>query len=64
MKCDTVANGIITAAKDVGIKVPLVVRLEGTNVEFGKEILLKSDLNIITGADMKECAAKVVEAAK
>ena len=36
MKCDTVANGIITAATDVGIKVPLVVRLEGTNVEFGK----------------------------
>lgn len=64
MKCDTVANGIITAAKDVGIKVPLVVRLEGTNVEFGKEILSNSDLNIITGADMKECAAKVVEAAK
>ena len=48
----------------VGIEVPLVVRLEGTNVELGREILSKSGLNITTGKDMKEAAAKVVEAIK
>jgi len=64
MKCDTVATGIISAAKEVGIKIPLVVRLEGTNVEIGREMLSKSGLNIITGSDMKECAAKVVESAQ
>ena len=61
MKCDTIADGIITAAKEVGIKVPLVVRLEGTNVDLGKEILEKSDLNITTANTMKEAASKVVE---
>ncbi|HSG30627.1 MAG TPA: ADP-forming succinate--CoA ligase subunit beta [Thermodesulfobacteriota bacterium] len=64
MKCDTIATGIISAAKEVGIEVPLVVRLEGTNVELGREMLADSGLNIITGKDMKECAAKVVEAAQ
>jgi succinyl-CoA synthetase beta subunit len=64
MKCDTIAKGIISAAKEVGIEVPLVVRLEGTNVELGREMLSKSGLNIITGVDMKECAAKVVQAAE
>jgi len=62
MKCDTIANGIITAAKEVGMNMPLVVRLEGTNVELGRKILAGSGLNIITGSDMKDCAAKVVEA--
>lgn len=62
MKCDTIANGIVTAAKEVGIYMPLVVRLEGTNVELGRKILAGSGLNIITGSDMKDCAAKVVEA--
>ena len=61
MKCDTIADGIITAAKEVGIKVPLVVRLEGTNVDLGKETLEKSDLNITTANTMKEAASKVVE---
>ncbi len=61
MKCDTIAEGIITAAKEVGINVPLVVRLEGTNVELGRKMLSKSGLNIITGADMREAAKKVVE---
>lgn len=61
MKCDTIAMGIIEAAKDVGIKVPLVVRLEGTNVELGKKMLAMSDLNISTGSDMKEAAAKAVQ---
>jgi succinyl-CoA synthetase beta subunit len=64
MKCDTIAEGIITAAKDVGINVPLVVRLEGTNVELGRKMLSQSGLNIITGADMREAAGKVVEAAQ
>lgn len=64
MKCDTIAEGIIAAAKEVGIEVPLVVRLEGTNVELGRKMLAESGLNIITGADMRETAAKAVEAAK
>ncbi|MGQ0793819.1 MAG: ADP-forming succinate--CoA ligase subunit beta [Deltaproteobacteria bacterium] len=63
MKCDTIATGIITAAKDVGITVPLVVRLEGTNVELGRKMLSDSGLDITTGGDMREAAAKVVEAA-
>lgn len=64
MKCDTIADGIVEAAGEVGINVPLVVRLEGTNVEAGREILSNSALDIETGADMKEAASKVVEAAK
>jgi succinyl-CoA synthetase beta subunit len=64
MKCDTIASGIITAVKDVGINVPLVVRLEGTNVDFGRKMLSESGLNILTGADMQEAAARVVSAAK
>ena len=64
MKCDTIADGIVEAAGEVGINVPLVVRLEGTNVEAGREILSNSGLDIQTGTDMKEAASKVVEAAK
>ncbi len=64
MKCDTIASGIITAVKDVGISVPLVVRLEGTNVELGRKMLSESGLNILTGADMKEAAARVVSVAR
>ena len=64
MKCDTIADGILEAAGEVGINVPLVVRLEGTNVEAGRGILSDSGLDIQTGADMKEAASKVVEAAK
>jgi len=63
MKCDTIATGIITAAKEVGIGVPLVVRLEGTNVELGRKMLAESGLNIATGADMREAASKAVNAA-
>jgi succinyl-CoA synthetase beta subunit len=63
MKCDTIAEGIIAASKEVGIGVPLVVRLEGTNVELGRKMLSESGLNIVTGADMREAAGKVVEAA-
>ena len=64
MKCDTIADGIVEAAGEVGINVPLVVRLEGTNVEAGREILSGSGLDIQIGADMKEAASKVVRAAK
>lgn len=64
MKCDTIATGIITAAKEIGIQVPLVVRLEGTNVELGRKMLSESGLNITTGADMREAAAKAVAAAQ
>jgi len=62
MKCDTIASGIISAAKEVGINVPLVVRLEGTNVELGRKLLSDSGLNIATGANMEEAAEKVVNA--
>lgn len=64
MKCDVIAEGVVAAAKKIGINVPLVVRLEGTNVERGKEILKESGLNIIAAADMADAAHKAVEAAK
>tara|TARA_B100000131_G_scaffold117769_1_gene114708 strand:+ start:149224 stop:150381 length:1158 start_codon:yes stop_codon:yes gene_type:complete len=60
MKCDTIADGIITAAKEVGIDVPLVVRLEGTNVDLGKKMLEESGLNITTADTMKDAASTVV----
>ncbi len=63
MRCDTIAEGIMTAVREVGIGVPLVVRLEGTNVELGKKMLSESGLNIITGDDMRDAAAKAVAAA-
>lgn len=62
MRCDVIAEGVIAAAKDVSLKVPLVVRLEGTNVEKGKEILSKSGLNIIAANDLGDAADKVVKA--
>ena len=64
MRCDIIAEGIIAAAKDVGIKVPLVVRLQGTNVEQGRKLLAESGLNIISAEKMDEAAQKAVEAAK
>ncbi|HSN27859.1 MAG TPA: ADP-forming succinate--CoA ligase subunit beta [Kofleriaceae bacterium] len=63
MKCDTIAAGVITAVKETGLKVPLVVRLEGTNVELGKKMLNESGLNIIAAADMADGAQKAVKAA-
>ena len=62
MKCDVLAEGVIAAVKEVGLEVPLVVRLEGTNVERGKEILKSSDLNIISVDSMGEGAQKIIEA--
>jgi succinyl-CoA synthetase beta subunit len=64
MKCDTIAGGIIAAYKEVGFHVPLVVRLEGTNVELGRKMLAESGLNIITATGMTDAAKKVVAAAK
>jgi succinyl-CoA synthetase beta subunit len=63
MKCDIIANGIVAAAKQVGLSIPLVVRLEGTNVEKGKEILAQSDLDIIAADDLGDAAHKAVAAA-
>jgi succinyl-CoA synthetase beta subunit len=64
MKCDVIAGAIIAAFKEVGFKVPLVVRLEGTNVELGRKMLSESGLNITTAAGLTEAAKKVVVAAK
>ena len=64
MKCDIIAEGVIAAAKELQLKVPLVVRLEGTNVEKGKEILSKSGLKITAADDLGDAAKKVVAAAK
>jgi succinyl-CoA synthetase beta subunit len=63
MKCDVIAEGVVAAAREVSLKVPLVVRLEGTNVELGKKILAESGLPIISGNDMADAAQKVVAAA-
>lgn len=64
MRCDIIANGIIEAAKTVNLSVPLVVRLEGTNVDLGKEILAKSGLTIIAANDLGDAAEKIVKAVK
>jgi succinyl-CoA synthetase beta subunit len=61
MKCDTIATGVITAVKEVGLSVPLVVRLEGTNVELGKKLLDESGLNVVTASSLRDAAAKIVE---
>jgi len=64
MKCDVIAEGIVQAVREVRLHVPLVVRLEGTNVELGKKILADSGLPIISASDMAEAAQKVVDAAR
>jgi len=64
MKCDVIATGVVQAAKEVSLKVPLVVRLEGTNVDLGKKILADSGLPIISADNMGDAAEKVVAAAK
>jgi len=61
MKCDTIAEGVVEAVGEVGLEVPLVVRLEGTNVELGKQIIDESGLNVVSAADMKDGARKIVE---
>jgi succinyl-CoA synthetase beta subunit len=64
MRCDIIAEGIIAAVKEVGLTVPLVVRLEGTNVELGKEIIRNSGLNVIAGDNLSDAAQKIVKAVK
>ncbi|NWG23160.1 MAG: ADP-forming succinate--CoA ligase subunit beta [Pseudorhodoplanes sp.] len=64
MKCDVIAEGVVAAVKEVGLKVPLVVRLEGTNVELGKEIIRDSGLNVVSADDLDDAAQKVVAAVK
>ena len=64
MKCDIIAEGVVAAVKDVGLKVPLVVRLEGTNVEAGKKIISDSGLNVLTGDNLDDSAQKIVKAVK
>ncbi len=64
MKCDVIAEGVIAAVREVGLQVPLVVRLEGTNVELGKKILSESGLNVIAADDLDDAAQKIVSAVK
>ena len=64
MKCDVIAEGVVAAVKEVGLRVPLVVRLEGTNVELGKEIIAKSNLNVTSADDLDDAAQKIVKAVK
>ncbi|PVA09348.1 ADP-forming succinate--CoA ligase subunit beta [Pelagivirga sediminicola] len=64
MRCDVIADGVVAAVKEVGLKVPLVVRLEGTNVEKGKEIINNSGLDVIAADDLKDGAQKIVKAVK
>ena len=64
MRCDTIAEGVIAAVKEVGLKVPLVVRLEGTNVDLGKKMINESGLNVIAANDLDDAAQKIVAAIK
>ena len=64
MKCDIIAEGVVAAVREVGLHVPLVVRLEGTNVELGKEIIAKSNLNVTSADDLDDAAQKIVKAVK
>jgi succinyl-CoA synthetase beta subunit len=63
MKCDTIANGVVEAVKQVGLEVPLVVRLEGTNVELGRKIIDESGLNVVSASSMLEGAREIVKLA-
>jgi succinyl-CoA synthetase beta subunit len=63
LRCDTLATGVVGAARDLNIQVPIVVRMEGTNVEMGRKILMESGLNFTVGADMRDAAEKVVRLA-
>ena len=62
MRCDVIAEGVIAAVKEVGLQVPLVVRLEGTNAELGKKMLVESKLNLLPADDLDDAAQKIVKA--
>jgi succinyl-CoA synthetase beta subunit len=64
MKCDIIAEGVVAAVKEVGLKVPLVVRLEGTNVDAGKKIIRESGLNVLPADNLDDAAQKIVNAVK
>ena len=64
MRCDILAQGVVEAAKESDLKVPLVVRLAGTNFEKGKEILEKSNLDILSANDLNDAAKKIINAIK
>ncbi len=64
MRCDIIAEGVVAAVKEVGLRVPLVVRLEGTNVDLGKEIIGKSNLNVTPADDLDDAAQKIVKAVR
>ena len=64
MRCDIIAEGVVAAVKDVGLRVPLVVRLEGTNGDLGKEIIAKSNLNVTSADDLDDAAQKIVKAVR
>ena len=64
MKCDVIAEGVVAAVKEVGLKVPLVVRLEGTNVEAGKKIIRECGLNVLPADNLDDAAQKIVKAVK
>ena len=64
MRCDIIAQGVVAAVKEVGLRVPLVARLEGTNVALGKEIIAKSNLNVTSADDLDDAARKIVEAVR
>jgi succinyl-CoA synthetase beta subunit len=64
MRCDVIAEGVVAAVRDVGLRVPLVVRLEGTNSALGKEILNKSGLNVTPADDLDDAAQKIVKAVR
>jgi succinyl-CoA synthetase beta subunit len=64
MRCDVIAEGVVAAVKEVGLEVPLVVRLEGTNVDLGKKIINESGLNVIAANDLDDAAQKIVKAVK
>ena len=64
MRCDVIAEGVVEAVKNVGLSVPLVVRLEGTNVDKGKDIINQSGLNVIAADNLSDAAKKIVAAVK
>jgi len=64
MRCDIIAEGVVAAVKQVGLRVPLVVRLEGTNVDLGKDIIAKSNLNVTSADDLDDAAQKIVKAVR
>ena len=64
MRCDVIAGGVVEAVREVGLPVPLVIRLEGTNVELGKKIIAESGLNVVSADDLDDAAQKIVKAVR